>query len=876
MAHPERPGLRCFHARIRSGGDGSMTLREGALLKALRGRPKQHISRSALLRYTGKVVLVGGAYYVAARLGLRLALIERNVTPLWPPTGIAVVAFLVLGWRVWPGVALAAFAVNMPISTNALAAAATAAGNTLAPVVAAILLVRVGFRGEIDRLRDAMAIVFLGALLSMLISASVGAGTLVLSGAIPASEFAAAWAVWWTGDAMGVLVVAPFLLALFQRPWSGPLRERSEAVALLLLVAIVSILVVNSDLGLMFLVIPFLGWTAWRFQQGGAAPAALLAAGIASWAAVHGLGPFRQGTLLEKMITLQAFNATAAFTSLFFAALVTERTRARDALEHAAAELEDRVARRTAELSEANERLKHEIAERHDTDRRLRQREGQLAEVQQAAQVGNWEWAIPEDRVSWSDEMYRIHGYFPKEFPLTFEKAMEQVDEDDATRITDNVKAALGRGRNHDLPTIEYRILRADGAERVLLGKAKLSVDANGQPLRMIGTIRDITEGKKAEREHRIAETLQRSLLPDRLPEIPGVVLAARYVPATSDIEVGGDWFDVVQLPNGTVALAIGDVAGHGLRAASTMGQLRMALRAYALEEESPSQVVSRVRHLVRLLVPDIVTLIYLVFDPDSGILRFANAGHPPPLLVDGNGEASYLEGGLAPPLGATAHPGQDIEIAAHLEMGSTLLLFTDGLVERRGTSIGDGLTRLKTLAADPGEDLEALCDHLLSSMVTSEVSDDIALLAIRQVPLAAEPLLLRLPAEPHVLAPLRQTVRRWLREIDAEPRVGDEILIACGEACANAIQHAYGAKDGFFEVNLVLLDGTVEVTIRDLGSWRPSSGSGRAARRGGLGQRLMRGLMDSVDVDSGSGGTVVRMRRSLQAGADREHTRAR
>jgi len=852
-----------------------VTLRDGALLKALRTHPK-HVDGSAIFRYTSKLVLVGGAYYVAAILGLRLALIEKNVTPLWPPTGIAVVAFLIFGWRVWPGIALAALAVNLPISTNGLAAAATATGNTVAPLLAAILLVRVGFRREIDRLQDALAIVFLAALLSTLISASVGAGTLVLSGAIPAGRFPAAWAVWWTGDAMGVLVVAPFLLVLLQRPWSGSLRERIEIAALLLLVADVSVLVMNTDLRLMFLVIPFLGWTAWRFQQRGAAPAALLAAGIASWAAAHGLGPFQQGTLFEKMISLQAFNATVAFSSLFFAALVTERTRAREALERSAAELEDRVARRTAELSAANERLNREIAERHDTDRKLRQREGQLAEVQQQAQVGNWEWLIPEDRVSWSDEMYRIHGYLPKAFPITFEKAVELVEEEDATRIRANLKAALARGRDHDLPPSEYRIVRADGAERVLLGKARLSVGSDGRPLRMVGTVQDITEGKQAEREHRIAETLQRSLLPDRLPEIPGVLLAARYLPATSDLEVGGDWYDVVQLPNGSLALAIGDVAGHGLRAASTMGQLRMALRAYALEEGSPSQVVGRFRRLVRVLVPDIVTLIYLVFDPESGTLRFANAGHPPPLLVDGDGQTSYLEGGLGPPLGAIAHPGQDIDAATHLDAGSTLLLFTDGLVERRGASILDGLTRLKTLAADPGEDLEALCDQLLSAMVTDEVSDDIALLALRQVPFAAEPLFLRLPAEPHVLAPLRQTIRRWLRELDADPGIVDDVLVACGEASANAIQHAYGAKDGLFEVSLVLSDGAVEITIRDLGSWRPSSGSGRAARRGGLGQRLMRSLMDSVDVNSGPEGTVVRMRRSLQLKADRERTRAR
>ena len=840
-----------------------LNTRPGNLAQTIRSNP---------LGYAGKVLIVGFAYYAAARLGLRVALIERNVTPLWPPTGIALVAFLVYGRAVWPGVALAAFAVNLPISTNALAAGATAAGNTLAPLVAVSLLVSVGFRREIDRLWDAVDIVFLGALLSMLISASVGAGTLVLSGAISANEFPGAWAVWWTGDAMGVLVVAPFLLSLFQRPWSGSLRERTEGAALLLLVAVVSFLVMNTDRGLMFLVIPFVGWTAWRFQQRGAAPAALIAAGIASWAAAHDLGPFRHGTLFEKMITLQSFDATVAFSSLFFAALVTERIRDREALEHAAAELEERVTRRTIELSAANELLKREIAERHESDRRLRQREGQLAETQQAAQVGSWEWMIAENRVSWSDEMYRIHGHLPQEFPLTFDKAVEQVVHDDIVRIRANVKAALERGRDQHLPDIEYRIVRPDGAERVLLGRAELNVGPNGQPLRMIGTVQDVTESKMAEREHRIAETLQRSLLPDRLPEIPGVLLAARYVPATTDLEVGGDWYDVVQLPDGRVGLAIGDVAGHGLRAASTMGQLRMALRVCALEERSPTRVVTRLRHLVRgQLGSDFATLVYLVFDPDSGTVRFANAGHPPPLVVEGKEGASYLEGGLGPPLGAVGFPDRYLDVTYHLAAGSTLFLFTDGLVERRGATIRDGLDRLKALAAASDEDLEAMCDHVLLSMVESDVSDDVALLALRPVRLASEPLLLRLPAEPYVLASLRQTLRRWLREIEASPQVANDILIACGEACANVIQHAYGAKEGLLEVDLVLLDGTVEVTVRDHGTWRPISG-----RDGGHGERLMQGLMDSVNVNSGSGGTIVQMKRRLQTGPHGERARAR
>ena len=367
-----------------------------------------HATISKLWSYPGNVLLVAAAYYAAARLGLRLALIERNVTPFWPPTGIAVVAFLVFGRAVWPGVALAAFAVNLPISTNGLAAGATAAGNTLAPLVAATLLVKVGFRREIDRLRDAIAIV-LGALLSMLLSASVGAGVLVASGALPASRFPASWAVWWTGDAMGVLVVTPFLLSLGLRRHrsNATLRERVEATVLFFLIAMVSLAAMATDLHVMVLVIPLLGWAAWRFQQRGAAPAALLVVAVASWAAGKGVGPFRAGTLLERMLTLQAFNATVAFCSFFFAAVVTERMHAHEALERAAGELEERVRQRTSQLSATNQRLNREIAEREETERALRQREGQLAEAQQVAHIGSWEWLIPQNRVSWSDEMYR-------------------------------------------------------------------------------------------------------------------------------------------------------------------------------------------------------------------------------------------------------------------------------------------------------------------------------------------------------------------------------------------------------------------------------------------------------------------------------------
>jgi PAS domain S-box-containing protein len=589
-------------------------------------------------------------------------------------------------------------------------------------------------------------------------------------------------------------------------------------------------------------------------------------AGIATWAADHGWGPFAHGSLLARMGMLQAFNATVAFTSFFLAALVSERMRDREALEQAASELEGRVERRTAELSAANKRLTREITERKDAEGRLRQRERQLAEAQQMARVGSWEWLIPENQVTWSDEMYRIHGYRAQEFPVTFEKAVERVVPEDLDGIRRNLAAALRKGAEHALPPNEYRIVRSDGEERVLVGRARLIVDSRGEPYRLVSTVQDITEDKRAEREHRIAETLQRSLFPDELPEIPGVALAARYVPATTGMEVGGDWYDVVPLPDGHVGVAIGDVAGHGLRAAATMGQLRMALRAYALEEGSPLQVVRRIRELVQRLVPsEMATLLYLVFDLDSGSITFSNAGHLPPLLVPAQGPAIYLEEGLAPPLGAAPHPEYDVEATAKISPGSILLLFTDGLVERRGVSLRHGLGRLKEEAGTAEADPETMCDRVLASMLESDVSDDVALLALKPIQFAGQPLHLRVPAEPGVLAALRHTIRRWLREVDATPQEIYEILVACGEACANAIQHPHGARTGFLQIDIAHTDRQVDIRVGDSGTWRESPPTD-----GGHGLKLMRGLMDTVEVNRRSGGTVVRMRRRLRPEATR------
>ena len=321
-----------------------------------------------------------------------------------------------------------------------LAAAATAVGNTLAPLAAATLLLRVGFRPQLDRLRDALAIVFLAALASMLISATIGATTLLASGVIDGSEFLGAWSVWWAGDAMGILVVAPFLLTLttirehpVPRGW-----KLIEAVGLAAALIGISSLVVATDLPIIFLLFPILGWAAWRFQQPGAAPAALLVSLFATWAAVEGRGLFDGLSLSGRMFTLQAFNASVAFTSFLFAAIVSERARARLALEESAAVLEERVRERTTELSAAHDRL---------------------AEAQQLAHLGSWDWDVGAGEVHWSEEMYRMHGIPPEE-AITFDRAIELALPEDRDRIQANVARALADDGG-EVPDIEYSIVRS-------------------------------------------------------------------------------------------------------------------------------------------------------------------------------------------------------------------------------------------------------------------------------------------------------------------------------------------------------------------------------------------------------------------------------
>ena len=246
------------------------------------------------------------------------------------------------------------------------------------------------------------------------------------------------------------------------------------------------------------------------------------------------------------------------------------------------------------------------------------------------------------------------------------------------------------------------------------------------------------------EQQREVAVTLQRSLLPRRLPEVPGVRLASRYLPGADGTEVGGDFYDAVALPGGRLGITVGDVMGRGVRAAAVMGQLRAALRGYALENHPPAEVLARVDALVQALEDgELVTALYGVLDPASRVVTVASAGHPPPIVVAADGTVRPVQLDPGPPLGVDVRSFGVVDV--QLAPGDTLLLFTDGLVEDRATPVYEGIdTLVAGLAADSrarSRDPDAVCAAALDAMGRGPShDDDIALLTLTVAVGACDP----------------------------------------------------------------------------------------------------------------------------------------
>ncbi|MDX3311839.1 MASE1 domain-containing protein [Streptomyces sp. ME08-AFT2] len=297
-----------------------------------------------LRRPAGFVVLTSAValcYYAAGRLGLLRELVVEGAvfTPIWPPTGVAVACLLLFGLRCAPGIALGALLVIMSLTSLRPVVIGNLVGNTAAPVCAYLLLRRVGFRNDLARLRDGLALVFLGALTAMLVSATVGVGLLLLTDRLGAHSFWPVWLAWWVGDAMGVLLVTPVLLMLFAVRLPLDLSRWKEATVLALCACALVPAATRSSVSLLFLVYPLLIWAALRFQLAGSMLCALFTSVLATIAATDAVGPFEGLTRIEVMIKLQAFNGTMALTALLLSALIAEQRNTRRSVERACQEL---------------------------------------------------------------------------------------------------------------------------------------------------------------------------------------------------------------------------------------------------------------------------------------------------------------------------------------------------------------------------------------------------------------------------------------------------------------------------------------------------------------------------------------------------------
>jgi anti-sigma regulatory factor (Ser/Thr protein kinase) len=293
------------------------------------------------------------------------------------------------------------------------------------------------------------------------------------------------------------------------------------------------------------------------------------------------------------------------------------------------------------------------------------------------------------------------------------------------------------------------------------------------------------------------------------------------------------------------------------------MGQLRNGLRACAAEGDDPGSVLERLNRLcMHQGMGSMATVMYAVLDPVTADLRVASAGHYPPLLVNGL-DSRYLETDPCPPIGALREVRYPTT-RYHLDPDSVLVLYTDGLVERRDVAVDEGLERLErtVAAAWKGDGLEVLCDQVLAGMLQGRpADDDVALLTVSAQAVLGPHLDFVLPAQAEQLSTLRATLERWLTEAGADEQEVYEITVAISEAATNAIEHAYGPGRADIQVVAERDGPVVELAVRDWGQWRAARGRDR-----GRGITLMRELMDDVRVAHGDRGTQVVMRRRLGA----------
>ncbi|MGZ3498434.1 MAG: ATP-binding SpoIIE family protein phosphatase [Vulcanimicrobiaceae bacterium] len=364
------------------------------------------------------------------------------------------------------------------------------------------------------------------------------------------------------------------------------------------------------------------------------------------------------------------------------------------------------------------------------------------------------------------------------------------------------------------------------------------------------------------ERTHRVADRLQRALLPETFPRITGAMLHGAYRPASDEAEVGGDWYDAFTLPDGRVALSLGDVAGHGLEAATIMGEIRQAMRSVAVGDLTPASVLEQINGVINLRASiGMVTAIFGYFDPVQRELTYAVAGHPSPIVTLADGQSAFLPGGGVPlGVGSTVDAS---DWCVTLPPNAQIVFYTDGLTEYgRDLILGEELL-LKAAsrqhvrsAANPAEELQ---DAIFA---TTPNRDDAAALTLSCED-GPVPESLRFSALPIVATLVRATMHRVADYCNLDEDRRFALLVSTGEAIANAIEHAYrGAPPGEIIVRIDIAPTAITVQVEDHGRWRPF----QKREERGRGITLMHQFMDGVRITSTKTSTIVTLTLSRHA----------
>ncbi|HET7857259.1 MAG TPA: MASE1 domain-containing protein [Gaiellaceae bacterium] len=408
-------------------------------------------------RYLLSLVLLAAAYLGLAKIGIELPAARGVITPVWAPTGIAIAALFLGGTRLWPAVAAGAFLANATSGADLPVAALIAVGNTLEAVVGSVLLRRLGLHPVLDRVRDVLALILAGCMLAPLVAATNGVTALWVAGDVSGADYGSRWLLWWIGDAMGALIVAPLVLVWSTRPDRRLPRARIvEGLAVLGLVAGLSCLVFLAGYWRYpHLLFPVLILATLRFGQIGAVTGSFAVTALAVAGAVDGSTPIAERSTTEVVQILEGLLGSVAISLLVLGAVLAERATA---------------------------------------DRRAAQAAAGLNEAQALAHLGSWTWDIVSDRVTWSDELYRIYGLEPGATEVSFEAYLDRVHPDDRTSVRKRVERAYADQKPF---VFQHRLVLSDGAVRWSLARGRVVTDERGDPIRMVGTAQDITERKR-------------------------------------------------------------------------------------------------------------------------------------------------------------------------------------------------------------------------------------------------------------------------------------------------------------------------------------------------------------------------------------------